>query len=156
MILTQVQLEDWLRTAKCIDSDESYEDENGNKEGKRIFEKGEKLWSLDYCNDKPGSRWNPDIGKYGSFVKGEYELIEVVSREKLTVETIYVPVDDKGNSIKEQVDLIETFTSKVPTSFIKDLLGAALFEIDKLNNKGNSDEYERGLYDVSKKIKEAL
>jgi hypothetical protein len=89
--LNEQQLSEWLKSALFVDSTEEFVDDNGNYEGDKIFEKDGKLWSLEYCNNKPSSRWDDRKGNHGGeYVHGEYDIFEIEAKKEMIEITKYI------------------------------------------------------------------
>lgn len=85
------ELDNWIKTAKYIESIELYTDACGNYEVSKIFKKNEKLYKIDFQNDYP-------YGKYidgNGYIKGEYsDPIEVQKKTRIIEETYYETPDE--------------------------------------------------------------
>lgn len=77
------ELQNWIKSAKYIDTPEDTYDDNTNRYTTNIYEKDGKLYKIEYCNGHFYEKW----GKTG-FIRGEYgEPIEV-KKVKRMVEVI--------------------------------------------------------------------
>lgn len=70
LTLDEKRLEEWLKTAKFIDSKEKY-DVMGEYGGMRIFSKDEKFYGIEYLGEKP------------FIFKGFYEVLELTQVQKI-------------------------------------------------------------------------
>ena len=70
--MTLQELNDWIKSAKHIETSRVEIDGCGNEDYYRIFKKDNKFYKIEYMNDHPYNTW----GERG-FIRGDYNIAEV-------------------------------------------------------------------------------
>jgi hypothetical protein len=84
-------LDNWIKSAKYIESIESYTDSYGNYDVCKIFEKDGKLFMLSFSNQYPDKKWIDGKG----YTKDDYaEPEEVLKKTRIVEETYYETPDE--------------------------------------------------------------
>ena len=82
------ELNEWIKSAKYVDTDNEETDSCTNHYCSRIYEKDGQFWQVDYCNEYPSEKW----GEKG-YIRGVYEPQPV--RKASWVEYRHCWVSDK-------------------------------------------------------------
>ena len=77
------ELNDWVKSAKYIETSRTEFDECGNEDYYKIFKKDNKFYMIEYMNGHPYERYISGKG----YVRGEYDIREV--RRIEWVETLH-------------------------------------------------------------------